>query len=42
MMKKLEILWELTKCDTETGSEQVPLEKSLNLSTLNFFLYKQQ
>ena len=27
VMKKFEILWELPKCDTETQSEQMLLEK---------------
>ena len=43
-MKKLEILWELPKCDTETESEQRLLENSANrlvrhkvVETLQFF-----
>ena len=35
IIKKLEILWELPKCDTETQSEQMLMEKMESTDTLN-------
>ena len=40
MMEKFEILWELPKCDTETQSEQIRLEKTSLVDLLSVGMHK--
>ena len=40
MTEKCEILWELPKCDTETQSEQIILEKTVPVDLLSVGMHK--